>query len=121
MRWRDFELAEAGLEGVDALSDAYHRPMARLSDGQALAPVVTAMMDVSDGLLIDAERMVHASKVEIRIDIDAIPLSAAYRAMRGRQPRTADCRRPPGVMITKCFSRLLSMLHYRSPQPPSGA
>ena len=78
-----FELAEAGLEGVDALSDAYHRPMARLSDGQALAPVVTAMMDVSDGLLIDAERMVHASKVEIRIDIDAIPLSAAYRAMRG--------------------------------------
>jgi thiamine-monophosphate kinase len=70
-----FELAEAGLEGVDALSAAYHRPMARLSDGQALAPVVTAMMD--------AERMAHASKVEIRIDIDAIPLSSAYCMMRG--------------------------------------
>ncbi|HMS20869.1 thiamine-phosphate kinase [uncultured Sphingorhabdus sp.] len=78
-----FELAEADLEGVDALSAAYHRPMARLSDGQALAPFVAAMMDVSDGLLIDAERMAAASKVEIRIDIDAIPLSAAYRTMRG--------------------------------------
>ncbi len=78
-----FELAEADLEGVDALSAAYHRPMARLSDGQALAPFVSAMMDVSDGLLIDAERMALASKVEIRIDIDAIPLSSAYRTMRG--------------------------------------
>jgi thiamine-monophosphate kinase len=78
-----FELAEADLDGVDALSAAYHRPMARLSDGQALAPFVSAMMDVSDGLLIDAERMAAASKVEIRIDVDVIPLSAAYRTMRG--------------------------------------
>ncbi len=78
-----FELAEAGLEGVDELSAAYHRPVARLSDGQVLGPIVTAIMDVSDGLLLDAERMAAASKVEIRIDIDAIPLSAAYRAMRG--------------------------------------
>ncbi len=78
-----FELAEAGLDGVDELSAAYHRPVARLSDGQVLGPIVTAIMDVSDGLLLDAERMAAASKVEIRIDIDAIPLSAAYRAMRG--------------------------------------
>lgn len=78
-----FELAEAGLEGVDEVSAAYHRPLARLSEGQALAPFVSAMMDVSDGLLIDAERMATASKVEIRIDIDALPLSAAYRTMRG--------------------------------------
>ena len=78
-----FELAEAGLEGVDELSAAYHRPVARLSDGQALASVVTAMMDVSDGLLLDAERMASASKLEIRINMDAIPLSADYRTMRG--------------------------------------
>ncbi len=78
-----FELAEAGLEGVDELSAAFHRPVARLSDGQSLAPLATAMMDVSDGLLLDTERMAAASKVEIRINIDAIPLSAAYRAMRG--------------------------------------
>lgn len=78
-----FELAEAGLEGVDVLSAAYHRPLARLSDGQSLAPNVTAMMDVSDGLLLDADRMAIASKVEMRINIDAIPLSAAYCAMRG--------------------------------------
>ncbi|MBK6707899.1 MAG: thiamine-phosphate kinase [Sphingomonadales bacterium] len=78
-----FELAEAELDGIKELSAAYNRPVARLSDGQALAPFVTAMMDISDGLLLDAGRMAAASKVEIRIDVDALPLSAAYRMMRG--------------------------------------
>ena len=78
-----FELIEAGLEAPDELAAAYNRPEARLSEGQALAPFVTAMMDVSDGLLLDVERMAIASKVEIRIDIDTIPLSMAYRRMRG--------------------------------------
>jgi len=40
-------------------------------------------MDASDGLLLDAARMEIASKVEIRIDLDTIPLSMAYRRMRG--------------------------------------
>jgi thiamine-monophosphate kinase len=78
-----FELVEAGLEPPDMLSAAYHRPIARLADGQGLAPVVTAMMDVSDGLLLDADRMASASKACFEIDITAIPLSAAYRAYRG--------------------------------------
>lgn len=78
-----FELAEAGLEGVEPLLDAYIRPLARLSEGQALASVVTAMMDVSDGLLLDSDRMSAASKVKIGIDIEKIPLSSAYCAMRG--------------------------------------
>jgi thiamine-monophosphate kinase len=78
-----FELIEAGLDAGDALSAAYNRPVARLAEGQALAPLVSAMMDVSDGLLIDAERLAGASKVQIRLDADAIPLSAAYCALRG--------------------------------------
>lgn len=78
-----FELAEAGLEGIDALLNAYHRPIARLSDGQTLASIVTAMMDISDGLLLDADRMAAASKFEIQIDLERIPLSPAYCAIRG--------------------------------------
>lgn len=78
-----FELIEAGLDAGDALSAAYNRPLARLGEGQVLAPLVTAMMDVSDGLLLDAERLASASMAEIRIDMEAVPLSTAYRAMRG--------------------------------------
>lgn len=77
-----FEFAEAGLEGPGELMAAYHRPVARLADGQALAPHVHAMMDISDGLLLDAERMAAASKLGVSIDLADIPLSAAYRLAR---------------------------------------
>jgi len=40
-------------------------------------------MDVSDGLLIDASRMAEASGCRARIELDAIPLSDAYLALRG--------------------------------------
>jgi thiamine-monophosphate kinase len=46
----------------------------RLSEGQALAPLVHAMMDVSDGLLIDAQRMAEASALALAIDLDAVPV-----------------------------------------------
>jgi thiamine-monophosphate kinase len=78
-----YEFAEAGLTGPPALMAAYHRPEALLQTGQALAPHVTAMMDVSDGLLLDASRMAQASGLAVSIDLDAIPLSAAYALCRG--------------------------------------
>jgi thiamine-monophosphate kinase len=78
-----FEMAEVGLHGAASLMSAYHRPIAKLAEGQALAPLVTAMMDISDGLLIDTERMASASKVKITIDLATIPLSAPYRQQRG--------------------------------------
>jgi thiamine-monophosphate kinase len=78
-----FELIEAGFDEVGPLADAYNRPEPRLAQGQALAPHVHAMMDVSDGLLLDAERMASASKVGISIDLARIPLSAPYVSYRG--------------------------------------
>ena len=77
-----FELIDAGFDEVGPLADAFNRPQPRLSDGQALAPVVTAMMDVSDGLLLDAERIATASQIAIEIDLACVPLSPLYVSYR---------------------------------------
>ena len=68
---------------------AYKRPQPQLTFGQAVAPHVHAMMDVSDGLLIDARRMAAASGCEFGIMLEAIPLSAALLAVR---PDVVDTR-----------------------------
>jgi thiamine-monophosphate kinase len=47
-----------------------------LVEGRALAPQVTAMMDVSDGVLLDASRIASASQVTIDIAAAAVPVAA---------------------------------------------
>lgn len=72
----------AAMMGFEALqsgnrdSSAYRRPQALIAQGQALAPHVTAMMDVSDGLLLDASRMARASGAALWIDRAAVPIAA---------------------------------------------
>lgn len=75
-----FEALSAGSTSQD--TSAYRRPVPRLAEGRALAPVVTAMMDVSDGLLLDASRMAEASGVTFALDPAAIPLPAGLPADR---------------------------------------
>ena len=72
-----------GAQGPAELLAAYRRPQPRLADGRILAPQVHAMMDVSDGLLIDASRMALASGLAVSIDLARIPLSNAYRTFSG--------------------------------------
>ncbi len=72
-----------GARGPQALLAAYRRPVPLLAEGRALAGHVTAMMDVSDGLLIDAARMAAASGLAVSIDLDAVPLSPALCAFAG--------------------------------------
>jgi thiamine-monophosphate kinase len=76
-------IARGGAEGSAALLNAYQRPQPQLEAGRILAPLATAMMDVSDGLLIDTTRMAMASGVAMRIDLDAVPLSPDYTAFAG--------------------------------------
>lgn len=62
-------------------SSAFRRPLARLAEGQALAPLASAMMDISDGLLLDAFRMAEASDCSLAIDSTAVPVAAPDRRM----------------------------------------
>lgn len=71
--------AMLGFEGVDEHLDALNRPTPRLVEGKALAPHVTAMMDISDGLLLDAFRMAEASGTTIAIESAAVPVADTAR------------------------------------------
>lgn len=80
-----------GLQGDATLLAAYRTPEPQMAAGALLAPVVTAMMDVSDGLLIDAGRLATASGLCAVIDLDAVPLSQAFRQYAG-ETRVARLR-----------------------------
>jgi thiamine-monophosphate kinase len=67
---------------------AYLRPVPLLAEGRTLARHVHAMMDVSDGLLLDARRMAEASGCTIDIALDAIPFAAPL-ADAAREERIA--------------------------------
>lgn len=73
----------------EACLSAYCRPQPQLTFGQAVARHVHAMMDISDGLLIDAQRMAGASGCEFGIMLEMVPLSAALLAVR---PDVLDTR-----------------------------
>jgi thiamine-monophosphate kinase len=82
--------AGAGLRGLKgeiagdpSLAERYRNPRPRLEAGQWLAPLVEAMMDVSDGLLIDSARLADASGVAAEIELDAVPLSQAFLVASG--------------------------------------
>ncbi|HJS40072.1 MAG TPA: thiamine-phosphate kinase [Sphingomicrobium sp.] len=70
-------------EAIGPLVDQYRRPVPLLAAGQVLAREASAMMDVSDGLLLDLQRLCEASSCGAEIDLDALPLSSAFAAERG--------------------------------------
>lgn len=76
-------VAQGTLSGSEDLLDRYRRPDPRVAAGLRLAPLVSAMMDVSDGLMIDASRLAAASRVGISIDLDAVPLSPDFQEALG--------------------------------------
>ncbi len=78
----------AAMLGFEALRDetgadtsAFTRPSARVEEGAALAPLVTAMMDISDGLLLDAFRMAEASGASIALHTADCPVADSQRRL----------------------------------------
>ena len=56
-------------------------------DGAALRGIAHAAIDVSDGLLADLGHVLAASACGARVDVDALPASAALRRCTAREPR----------------------------------
>ena len=72
---------EDGERNTGSAADlAYRRPRPLLAEGRALAPLVTAMMDVSDGLLLDCQRMAIASGTSFHLDSSSFPVADPARA-----------------------------------------
>ncbi|MBU6164600.1 MAG: thiamine-phosphate kinase [Alphaproteobacteria bacterium] len=67
-------VAQARAPFDEVLLNRFRRPTPRLALGRALGGVATAGLDVSDGLLIDAQRLAAASGVALAIDLAAVPL-----------------------------------------------
>ena len=51
----------------------------RLDEGVFLRGHATAMLDISDGLLLDARRLARASQVDLKLDAARVPLRAGAR------------------------------------------
>jgi thiamine-monophosphate kinase len=70
-----------GEEPVAEARLAFAHPVPRIRAGCWLAAHgATAMLDLSDGLAGDARHLAAASRIELRLDLDVLPVSPAARA-----------------------------------------
>jgi thiamine-monophosphate kinase len=65
-----------GAAGAAFRAQRYAPPPLRLEEGQLLAATAHALMDVSDGIAVDAGHIARRSGVRCVIDLDAVPLAA---------------------------------------------
>lgn len=93
---------------------AYLRPTPRLAEGLALGPYVHAMMDVSDGLLLDARRMAEASGCTAAIALEAVPFAPGTGDRLGAASWGDDYEllfaAPDGVPLPVAATRIGTML-----------
>ncbi|HEV7704249.1 MAG TPA: AIR synthase-related protein, partial [Gemmatimonadaceae bacterium] len=73
---------QRGIEPAAAARERFARPVARIAEAIWLARGgARAGIDISDGLLADAEQMATASGVRIQIDLEQLPLHEGVSAL----------------------------------------
>jgi thiamine-monophosphate kinase len=65
-----------GAAGAAFRDGRLSRPPVRLEEGRRLAAVATAMLDVSDGLAVDAAHIASRSGCRVAIELERVPLAA---------------------------------------------
>jgi thiamine-monophosphate kinase len=64
-----------GAAGAAFRAGGYVRPPIRLEEGKRLGPVAAAMLDVSDGLAIDAGHIAGRSGCRVVVELERVPLA----------------------------------------------
>ncbi|MCM3505444.1 thiamine-phosphate kinase [Curtobacterium sp. ODYSSEY 48 V2] len=86
--------------------DRQRRPVPPIADGPLAATAgATAMLDLSDGLAIDAGRLARASRVTLDLDADGVA-GADDLALHGGEDHGLLATFPPGVALPGGFRRI---------------
>jgi thiamine-monophosphate kinase len=64
-----------GAAGAAFRAGRFARPPLRLREGRTLAKHARAMIDVSDGIAVDAAHLADRSRCRLEIELDAVPLA----------------------------------------------
>jgi thiamine-monophosphate kinase len=105
-----------GAAGAAFRRESYVRPPLRLQEGEELAPTAHALLDISDGLAVDAGHIAQRSGCRLVVELDRVPLASGaqlddlgfgedYELLAavddpGRFPVIGRCEEGEGVAVT---------------------
>jgi thiamine-monophosphate kinase len=64
------------LDGFDDFVERHRRPPLRIAEGRELGRVAHAMIDLSDGIGVDAAKIAERSRCQVRIAVEDLPVAA---------------------------------------------